>query len=38
MLRFLTELFDSQPQQVEGVYLWRDPVPQLIDPGRRPPN
>jgi hypothetical protein len=23
---------------VEGVYLWRDPVPQLIDPGRRPPN
>jgi hypothetical protein len=38
MLRFLTELFGSQPQQVDGVYLWRDPVPQLIDPGRRPPN
>jgi hypothetical protein len=38
MLRFLTELFGSQPQQVEGVYLWRDPVPMLTDPGRRPPS
>jgi hypothetical protein len=38
MLRFLTDLFESEPQQVEGVYLWRDPVPQLklTDPGRPP--
>jgi YD repeat-containing protein len=38
MLRFLTELFGSEPQQVEGVYLWRDPVAVLIDPGSRPPS
>jgi hypothetical protein len=38
MLRFLTELFGSEPQQVEGVYLWRDPVPQLTDPRRRLPS
>ena len=38
MLRFLTELLGSQPQQVEGVYLWRDPVPQLTDPRRRLPS
>jgi hypothetical protein len=38
MLRFLAELFGSQPRQVEGVYLWRDPVPVLTDPGPRPPS
>jgi YD repeat-containing protein len=38
MVRFLTELFGSQPQQVEGVYLWRNPVPVLTDPGPRPPG
>ena len=38
MVRFLTELFGSQPQQVEGVYLWRDPVAVLTDPGPRPPS
>ena len=32
-LRFLTEMFGSEPRQVEGVYLWRDPVPVLTDPG-----
>ena len=37
-LRFLTEMFGSEPRQVEGVYLWRDPVPRLTDPGRRPPS
>ena len=38
MVRLLTELFGSQPQQVGGVYLWRSPVPQLTDPGPRPPS
>jgi len=38
MVRFLTELFGSQPEQVEGVYLWRNPVPVLTDPGPRPPS
>jgi len=38
MVGFLTELFGTQPQQVEGVYLWREPVPVLTDPGRRPPS
>jgi hypothetical protein len=38
MLRFLTDLFESEPQQVEGVYLWRDPVAVLTDPGPRPPS
>jgi YD repeat-containing protein len=38
MLRFLTELFGSEPTQVEGVYVWRDPVPVLTDPGPRPPT
>jgi hypothetical protein len=38
MLRFLTDLFASEPKQVDGVYLWRDPVPQLTDPGPRPPS
>jgi hypothetical protein len=38
MLRFLTDLFGSEPQQVEGVYLWRDPVPMLTDPGPPPPS
>jgi hypothetical protein len=38
MLRFLTDLFGSEPQQVEGVYLWRDPVPVVTDPGSRPPS
>jgi hypothetical protein len=38
MLRLLTQLFGSEPQQVEGVYLWRDPVPVLTDPGRRLPS
>jgi hypothetical protein len=38
MLRFLTDLFGSEPKQVEGVYLWRDPVPVLTDPRRRPPS
>jgi len=38
MLRFLTDLFGSKPTKVEGVYLWRDPVPMLIDLGPRPPS
>jgi len=38
MVRFLTELFGGQPQQVEGVYLWRNPVPQLTDPGPHSPS
>jgi cytochrome bd-type quinol oxidase subunit 1 len=26
MVGFLTELLGRQPQAVDGVYLWRDPV------------
>jgi hypothetical protein len=33
---FMTDLLGSEPQQVEGVYLWRDPVVQLTDPGSAP--
>ena len=35
MVGFLTDLFGRRPQLVEGVYLWRDPMVVLSDPGRR---
>jgi len=35
MVAFLTELLGREPQVVEGVYLWRDPVVELRDRGRR---
>jgi hypothetical protein len=35
MVAFLTDLLGRQPQVVEGVYLWRDPVVVLRDPGSR---
>jgi hypothetical protein len=36
MVAFMTDLLGSEPQQVEGVYVWRDPVVQLTDPGSAP--
>jgi hypothetical protein len=33
MVAFLTDLLGREPQLVEGVYLWRDPVVQLKDTG-----
>jgi hypothetical protein len=35
MVGFLTDLLGRQPRRVEDVYLWRDPVVVLTDPGRR---
>jgi hypothetical protein len=35
MVTFLTDLLGQQPQVVEGVYLWRDPVVELRDRSRR---
>jgi hypothetical protein len=35
MVAFLTDLLGREPQVVEGVYLWRDPVVELRDRGRR---
>ena len=36
MVAFLTDLLGSEPRLVEGVYVWRDPVVQLTDPGSAP--
>lgn len=33
MVGFLTDLLGREPQLVDGVYLWRDPVVVLRDPG-----
>jgi hypothetical protein len=33
MVGFLTDLLGGEPQVVQGVYLWRDPVVVLTDPG-----
>jgi hypothetical protein len=33
MVGFLTDLLGSKPRVVQGVYLWRDPVVVLNDPG-----
>jgi hypothetical protein len=35
MVSFLTDLLGREPQVVEGVYLWRDPVVELRDRSRR---
>jgi hypothetical protein len=35
MVGFLADLFGRQPQQVAGVYLWRDPAVMLSEPARR---
>ena len=35
MVAFLTDLLGREPQVVEGVYLWRDPVVELRDRGAR---
>jgi hypothetical protein len=35
MVSFLTDLLGREPQVVEGVYLWRDPVVELRDRARR---
>jgi hypothetical protein len=35
MVAFLTDLLGREPQVVEGVYLWRDPVVELMDRGAR---
>jgi hypothetical protein len=35
MVGFLTDLFGQEPQLVDGVYLWRDPVVVATDRGRR---
>ena len=35
MVAFLTDLLGREPQVVEGVYLWRDPVVELRDRARR---
>jgi YD repeat-containing protein len=35
MVGFLADLFGRQPQQVAGVYLWRDPAVVLSEPARR---
>jgi hypothetical protein len=36
MVAFMTDLLGSEPRLVEGVYVWRDPVVQLTDPGSAP--
>jgi hypothetical protein len=36
MLGFLTDLLGAEPRLVEGVYVWRDPVVRLTDPGSAP--
>jgi hypothetical protein len=33
MVSFLTDLLGREPEVVEGVYLWRDPVVVLTDTG-----
>jgi hypothetical protein len=35
MVGFLTDLLGRAPRQVDGVYLWRDPVVPLTGEGRR---
>ena len=35
MVSFLTDLLGREPQVVEGIYLWRDPVVELRDQRRR---
>ncbi len=35
MVSFLTDLLGREPEQVAGVYLWRNPVVRLTDPTRR---
>jgi hypothetical protein len=35
MVAFLADLLGREPQVVEGVYLWRDPVVELRDRARR---
>jgi hypothetical protein len=34
MVGFLTDLLDARPEQVDGVYLWRDPVVRLTSQER----
>jgi hypothetical protein len=36
MVAFMTDLLGSEPELVEGVHVWRDPVVQLNDPGSVP--
>jgi YD repeat-containing protein len=36
MVGFLASLLGAEPQLVDGVYLWRDPVVVLTEPGRGP--
>jgi hypothetical protein len=36
MVGFLTDLLGSKPRVVQGVYVWRDPVVVLRDPGPDP--
>jgi hypothetical protein len=38
MVTFMTDLLGKQPQLVDGVYLWRDPVAVLTDRGTGPPS